>query len=58
MIAAVVLRFAVVVVWPVLIVMTMLAVVAGVVVLSLHVRNRRREIEGQMIVEANREQPQ
>lgn len=58
MIAAVVLRFAVVVVWPVLIVMTMLAVVAGVVVLSLHVRNRRREIEGQMIVEANREQSQ
>lgn len=58
MIAAVVLRFAVVVVWPVLIVMTMLAVVAGVVVLSLHVRNRRWEIEGQMIVEANREQPQ
>lgn len=58
MIAAVVFRFVVVVVWPVLIVMTMLAVVAGVVVLSLHVRNRRREIEGQMIVEANREQSQ
>lgn len=58
MIAAVVLRFAVVVVWPMLIVMTMLAAVAGAVVLSLHVRNRRREIEGQMIVEADREQSQ
>lgn len=57
MIAAVVLRFAVVVVWPMLIVMILLAVVAGAIVLSIHLRNRRREIEGQMIVEVDREQP-